>query len=183
MLVSNFLSLQLRNELENESQKVFDLRGLVQQRSRSSSVIPQDEQLENVRQQLMNAQMHITDLEITKSKYQQMINDKEEEIRRMEKQFAESIAERDDTHAALRAQLDLYKADYEAEASAKNSLLAEKNQIAEDLQNLQRRNQQLIEEVDRLRRDGGDFVHVPRPRRNAEPSSSTTDVSDDCFLS
>lgn len=52
--------------------------------------------------------------------------------------------------------------------------MAEKNQIAEDLQNLQRRNQQLIEEVERLRRN--DFVHVERPSSYA-PQTSANDVS------
>lgn len=127
--------------------------------------------------------MHITDLELTKSKYQQIINDKELEIKRLEKQFADTMAEKDDVHAALRAQLDLYKADYEAEANAKDSIFAEKNQLVEDLQSLQRRNQQLIEEVERLRRDG-DFVHVPRTGRATGTTTNTsTDVSDDCFIS
>lgn len=121
----------------------------------------------------MNAQMHITDLELAKIKYLQVIDEKEREIAKLQKQLVDASSEKDDVHAALRAQLELYKADYEAEVGAKNSLMAEKNQLAEDLQNLQRRNQQLIEEVERLRRDG-DFVHVPRPR-TAEATSN--DVS------
>lgn len=140
-----------------------------------------DEQYENLRQQLMNAQMHITNLEITNSRYKQIIDECDLEKKKMEKQFSDVLAEKDDVHVALRAQLDLYKADYEAEASARNTLLAEKNQIAEDLQSLQRRNQQLIEEVERLRHDG-DYVHVSRSRHAAE-ASAPTDVSDECILS
>lgn len=167
--------------MEKQTQNILDLQNsLPQSRSRSGSA-PPDEQLENVRQQLMNAQMHITGLELTKSKYQQIINDKELEIKRLEQQFADTMAEKDDVHTALRAQLDLYKADYEAEASAKESVLAEKNQLAADLQSLHRRNQQLIEEVERLRNDG-DFVHV-RSRRATGTTDPTTDVSDNCFLS
>lgn len=67
-------------------------------------------------------------------------------------------------------QIDLYKADYDALLVNKNLLLTEKNQIAEDLQSLQRRNQQLLEEVDRLR--GSDFVHVERIARQTSQTSS-----------
>lgn len=167
----------MKGALARENQRVLELSSSFSQNSRASAP-PDEEQLEQVRQQLMNAQMHITDLELSKSKFQQTLNDKELEIQRLEKQISDSS----DVQVALRAQLELYKADYEAEAVTKNSLLAEKNQIAEDLQSLQRRNQQLIEEVERLRRDG-DFVHVSRPRSSATSSSSSADVSDDCFIS
>lgn len=162
---------------------VIDLNTALSQQKQRASSAPPDEQFNNIRQQLMNAQIHITNLELEKSRFQQIINDKELEIKRLEKEYSDSIAEKEDVHVALRTQLDLYKADYEAEVVARNSLMAEKNQIVEDLQNLQRRNQQLIDEVEKLRRDGGGFVHVERPRRDTESSSSTTYVSDECCIS
>lgn len=45
--------------------------------------------------------------------------------------------------------------------NAKQMYISRSKQLAEDLANLQRRNHQLIEEVDRLR--GNDFVHVEQP--------------------
>lgn len=120
--------------------------------------------------------MHITELEMQRTKYQHIIHEKDLEYR----QLSSTMADNDDVCTALRAQLDVYKSDFEAEASAKNALLAEKNQLAEDLQNLQRRNQQLIEEVERLRHDG-DFVNVPRPRHTSS-STLSNDVSDHCIL-
>lgn len=47
----------------------------------------------------------------------------------------------------LSAQLDIYKVDFEAERSAREELASEKDRILADLRLLQKRNQQLIEEV------------------------------------
>lgn len=47
----------------------------------------------------------------------------------------------------LTAQLDIYKVDFEAERSARGELASEKDRILADLKLLQKRNQQLIEEV------------------------------------
>lgn len=47
----------------------------------------------------------------------------------------------------LTAQLDIYKNDFEAERSARADLASEKDRILSDLKLLQKRNQQLIEEV------------------------------------
>lgn len=47
----------------------------------------------------------------------------------------------------LSAQLDIYKVDFEAERSARGELASEKDRILADLKLLQKRNQQLIEEV------------------------------------
>lgn len=181
MVVPILVAFQLKHELEEGSKKMLEMHNALHQNRRAISA-PPDEQIENVRQQLMNAQMHITELELTKSKFHEILSDKELEIKGLEKQLSDVKGEIGDEHAALIAQLDVYKTDYEAEACARNSLMAEKNQIADDLQNLQRRNQQLIEEVERLRRHG-DFVHVGEPRRRTPESSTATEVSDNCFLS
>lgn len=47
----------------------------------------------------------------------------------------------------LSAQLDIYKVDFEAERAARGELASEKDRILADLKLLQKRNQQLIEEV------------------------------------
>lgn len=166
--------------MENENKNMLEMYNALAQKTRSSSAPPaNNEELVNVRQQLMNAQMHITTLELAKAKFQQIVNDKEVEIQQLEKQLADAKAEKSDEHAALLAQLDVYRTDYQVEAGARSTLLEEKNQLVEDLQSLQRRNQQLIEEVERLR-GHSDFVHIGRPRRTSE-ASSATEVSDNCF--
>lgn len=47
----------------------------------------------------------------------------------------------------LTAQLDIYKNDFEAERTARSELASEKDRVLTDLKLLQKRNQQLIEEV------------------------------------
>lgn len=51
----------------------------------------------------------------------------------------------------LTAQLDIYKVDFEAERTARAELASEKDRILTDLKLLQKRNQQLIEEVQNVR--------------------------------
>lgn len=51
----------------------------------------------------------------------------------------------------LTAQLDIYKTDFEAERTARAELASEKDRILSDLKLLQKRNQQLIEEVQKGR--------------------------------
>lgn len=54
-------------------------------------------------------------------------------------------------------------------------MMMEMNQQTEDLMNLQRRNQQLLEEVERLRTN--DFVHVERISRQQPSAPSAQEVS------
>lgn len=80
----------------------------------------------------------------------------------------------------LHFQLDVYKADFEAERNAKETMKTEKERLSEDMQNLQRRNQQLQEEIEMLREN--DYVvppSVPRERNTtpSAPSVSSSDVS------
>ncbi|KAF2895480.1 hypothetical protein ILUMI_10695 [Ignelater luminosus] len=104
-----------------------------------------------IQEQLVAAQMHLTKIELSRNEDKEVINAKEEMIAKLQEDLKE-MAEANDTIAALRAQMELYKSDFEAE----------------HLQHLQRRNQQLLEEVEHLR--NGDFVHVGRP----EPSIATS---------
>lgn len=59
-----------------------------------------------------------------------------------------SLAEQVDV---LTAQLDIYKVDFEAERSARAELASEKDHILSDLKLLQKRNQQLIDEIQNRR--------------------------------
>uniref|UniRef100_A0A1Y1L1Y4 NF-kappa-B essential modulator NEMO CC2-LZ domain-containing protein n=1 Tax=Photinus pyralis TaxID=7054 RepID=A0A1Y1L1Y4_PHOPY len=120
----------------------------------------------NFEEQLMAAQMHITQLELLRNEDRETINANEEKILQLENQVKEMAASKE-TLDLLHEQLDIYKTDFEAEHHAKLNLGREKETIAEDLRNLQRRNQQLLEEVDRLR--GSDYVHVVREEHAAAP--------------
>ncbi|KAJ8949246.1 hypothetical protein NQ318_022759 [Aromia moschata] len=68
--------------------------------------------------------------------------------------------------------LDVYKADFEAERTAKETLKAENDKYSEDMQNLHRRNQQLQEEIEMLR-ENRDYVVYPSQRRHAPTTTST----------
>lgn len=73
-------------------------------------------------------------------------------------------------------QLDVFKGDFEAERSAKEGLKAEKDQMAQDLQHLQRRNQQMQEEIEVLRERN--FEYVPaRASSRSEAHGSVNSVS------
>lgn len=65
----------------------------------------------------------------------------------------------------------MYKADFEAEKQARTVLKSEKDQLADDLQNLQRRNQQLQEEVEIARGARSREPTAPPVQQNARVSS------------
>lgn len=158
--------------LESDAlQKILleEIKVLKSQLSEKVKTVITKEVHDHVQEQLMQAQMHITKLELLRNEDKEAINAKEETIAKMDT-LVKEMTDSSDTMAALRAQLELYKSDFEAERQAKDSVKAEKEQIADDLQHLQRRNQQLLEEVDRLR--GGDFVHVNRPEQSAAAAPS-----------
>ncbi|XP_073953247.1 NF-kappa-B essential modulator kenny isoform X3 [Choristoneura fumiferana] len=56
----------------------------------------------------------------------------------------------------LKAQLDLYKSDFEAEREAREKMAAEKENILTDLRTTQRRNQELIQHIQQFRRRRGE---------------------------
>lgn len=81
-------------------------------------------------------------------------------------------------------QLEVYKSDFEAEQRVKNEVKAERDQLTDDLQHIQRRNQQLMEEIERIR--GDNFVHVGReaftapsaPQQQSQPAPQQPQVSE-----
>ncbi|KAK9727962.1 NF-kappa-B essential modulator NEMO [Popillia japonica] len=120
-------------------------------------------ELSKTKQQLMASQMHITEL---KESQIRTISDKDKEIELLQtkiEQFKINV----DENTALRTQLELYKNDFELEKAQRNELLLEKNKIADDLQQLQRRNNQLHEEIDQMRSG-----FVPVKREETRPSDS-----------
>lgn len=76
----------------------------------------------------------------------------------------------------LSAQLDIYKVDFEAERSARGELASEKDRILADLKLLQKRNQQLIEEVQNGRaaqENATKAANESLDKRVPEPSTET----------
>lgn len=131
----------------------------------------------NFEEQLMAAQMHITQLELIRNEDRETINSNEEKILQLENQIKETVTS-NDTITLLHAQLEQYKADFHAEQEAKVRVGVEKEKIADDLRNLQRRNQQLLEEVERLR--GSDYVYVAKEEENPVPPESPEPVVYTC---
>lgn len=84
------------------------------------------------------------------SKHRVEINRMAREIETKDVSLAENIRELktlSEQVDVLTAQLDIYKNDFEAERSARAELASEKDRILSDLKLLQKRNQQLIDEV------------------------------------
>lgn len=76
--------------------------------------------------------------------------------------------------------MDVYKADFEAEKSAKETIKTEKEKLSEDMQNLQRRNQQLQEEIEMVREH--DYVVPPSLARDRSTVPSAPSASNDVSL-
>lgn len=66
----------------------------------------------------------------------------------------------------LRAQLDIFRSDYEQEKEAKKEVIREKNKLVEQIQGLTEKNQDLRKDVDRLRQQS--------QRLQARPTSEPT---------
>ncbi|RZB66632.1 Nemo domain containing protein [Asbolus verrucosus] len=102
-----------------------------------------EEKCDQLNQQLVNSQMTITAL-------QQANRNNVKEIEEL-RQLLQSSSKTDEIYA-LKEQLAVYKHDFEAERESKNAIKRGKDQLAEDLQNLQKRNKQLQQEVELLRK-------------------------------
>lgn len=76
----------------------------------------------------------------------------------------------------LTAQLDIYKVDFEAERSARAELASEKDHILSDLKLLQKRNQQLIDEIQNRRVAEDKATHAANESLNKResPEASTS---------
>ncbi|KAI4468406.1 nf-kappa-b essential modulator [Holotrichia oblita] len=152
--VVQMLSEKLKAELIEKEESLSNIH---------SSLQIVELELSKTKQQLMASQMHITEL---KESQIRTISEKDDEIESLQaniKQFKMNV----DENAALRAQLELYKNDFELEKAQRNELFLEKNKIADDLQQLQRRNNQLHEEIDQMR---SGFVPVKKEETRACPS-------------
>lgn len=104
--------------------------------------VKQQEDFQNLRQQLIETQIQVTSLE-------QELNRKYDEIKELRHLLTQTSLK--DEVFALESQLEVYRKDFEAEKASKVELKRERDQLAEDLRNVQVRNKQMQTEVERLR--------------------------------
>ncbi|XP_033221859.1 optineurin isoform X2 [Belonocnema kinseyi] len=72
----------------------------------------------------------------------------------------------------LRAQLDIFRSDYEQEKEAKKEVIREKNKLVEQIQGLTEKNQELRKDVDRLRQQSQRLQPRPTSERTEGPVKS-----------
>lgn len=83
---------------------------------------------------------------------------KEEELKESEKESlglkekVKKLELENEAIAILKAQVEVYQSDFNAEREARESLAGEKDRVAEDLRHLQRRNQQLLDDLESYQR-------------------------------
>ncbi|XP_050294408.1 optineurin-like isoform X2 [Anthonomus grandis grandis] len=123
-------------------------------------------------QQLRQSQKALTDCEQNKTVAQSMVAKLSGHLADLQRQLETNRRSAEDNEFALRTQLDIYKADFEAEREAKESTKQEKDKLTEDLQHLHRRNQQMQEEIELLREQVRQHGGRPRHSAREEPQAS-----------
>ncbi|XP_066155004.1 optineurin-like isoform X2 [Euwallacea fornicatus] len=158
---------QAKVEAWMAKQKIATLEKKLQESTLPATVSQEFPELAYVRQQLMQTQIALTQCEQLRVAAEAKATSASKENAQLKMQLENRESE--DDSFALKTQLDVYKTDFEAEREAKEDVKREKKKIAEDLQHLHRRNQQLQEEIEILRRDK---CAVTRP--NTESSSTSS---------
>ncbi|XP_022911806.2 NF-kappa-B essential modulator isoform X2 [Onthophagus taurus] len=152
-------NLNLTQSLQDANNKQNDLKQTLEENqsylsTAQSGVVELQEALANAKQQLMASQMHITELKEQQAKESAERASNETDLQKKQDRKDQMC---NDLITALRTQCDLFQKDYETERALKETILTEKNAVVDELQMLQHRNIQLIEEVDQLR---GGYVPV-----------------------
>lgn len=161
-------------KLKSLNEVIDSLRSQLFFTKQQQTMLPTQEEVVNIRQQLASTQVMLTQVEQARNAACIQIEGLKKENVELKTKLNESQAQTDDIYA-LKAQLDVYKADFEAERNAKETMKTEKERLSEDMQNLQRRNQQLQEEIEMLREN--DFVVPPSVPRERNPTPSAPSVS------
>ncbi|PNF21827.1 hypothetical protein B7P43_G08459 [Cryptotermes secundus] len=78
---------------------------------------------------------------------EEALTQKEKEVAQM-KETVEKCELEKEAVTILKAQVEVYQSDFNAEREARENLAGEKERLAEDLRHLQRRNQQLLDELE-----------------------------------
>ncbi|CAH0552177.1 unnamed protein product [Brassicogethes aeneus] len=135
---------------------------LQENRNMNQLICSSNEQLVNVQQQLMQAQIA----------HRQLLQERDSLAGQLQNSDEKASQEQKDKISMFEVQLEQYKSDFEAERTAKETLKSERDQLAEDLMNLHRRNQELQEEVELLRnREWVAPPRMPSPAHSAHSDS------------
>ncbi|CAH1110026.1 unnamed protein product [Psylliodes chrysocephalus] len=136
------------------------------------------EEIDNLRTQLGETQTALTQIEFSRKQAYSQVYQLTEELTRLK-----STENCSDEICALKVQLDVYKTDFEEERHAREVIKEEKDKIEEDIQNLQRRNQQLQEEIEMLRGERDYVVYPSRsaPRDRVQDQRTTASSSSNAF--
>ncbi|XP_053689807.1 NF-kappa-B essential modulator [Sabethes cyaneus] len=150
---SNKPDIKDRDGLEFITKEEHDRQLKVLQRE-MSVVLAQNLQFEDMKKLFIDEinclKVNMTAAEELHAKHRAEIHRMTKEIETKDVSLAENIRELKSLSEqvdVLTAQLDIYKNDFEAERSARAELASEKDRILSDLKLLQKRNQQLIDEV------------------------------------
>lgn len=140
-------------ELEFINKAEHDRQIKVLQRE-MSVVVANNLQFEDMKQMYVDElnclKVNLTAAEELHAKYRSDLSRQAKELETKNVEHGENIRELktlSEQVDVLTAQLEIYKTDFEAERSARAELASEKDRILSDLKLLQKRNQQLIEEV------------------------------------
>ncbi|KAF7280928.1 uncharacterized protein LOC143201307 isoform X2 [Rhynchophorus ferrugineus] len=118
---------------------------------------------EALKQQLMVSQKALTDCQQFNSNYQNKVAQLTAKNLELEEKLAQ-YSTYDDTIYALKTQIEINKNDFETEKRAKDDAIRERQQMGADLQNIHRRNTQLLEEIEYYRDRLSNMGEPPLPR-------------------
>ncbi|XP_076067337.1 uncharacterized protein LOC143040321 isoform X2 [Oratosquilla oratoria] len=90
--------------------------------------------------------------------YEELLSSKNEELAKLKKDLGQTKAQllelhsESDTIAILKAQVEVYKGDFQAEREARESLASDREKLRDEVRHLQARNMQLIDELEAYQR-------------------------------
>ncbi|KAJ8925982.1 hypothetical protein NQ315_009837 [Exocentrus adspersus] len=167
--------LQEDEKLKMKDDEIVSLRSQLTQAVHQCNMQPSHSEVITIREQLAKTQIMLTQVEHSRAAAHGQIEDMQNEITELKAKLDGSRAHADEIYA-LKEQLNVFKADFEAERNAKDTIKQEKERLTEDMQNLQRRNQQLQEEINILR-ENSDYVVPPSQMRETRASAPSAPSS------
>ncbi|KAL0820133.1 hypothetical protein ABMA28_006069 [Loxostege sticticalis] len=94
-----------------------------------------------------------------------------DEIQALQADIKQLRDDKEDTQV-LKAQLDLYRSDFDAEREAREKMACEKENIMVDLRSAQRRIQELVLQLEEVRKVNPDIFWAATAQRNPQPNAS-----------
>lgn len=169
--------LQRINEAALEKEKKLNME-IINLKSQLLMSESNQEHMENLNQQLTCLQAGITKLEQEKANLIQKLKNNNQQAELMK------VSSLNDDVAALQVQLEVYKADFEAEQQITTELKEEKNSLMKQFRQLEKCNNDLIEENELLKRrlgiesGHGSFVHIPGSSSSGSSFTLASEVAE-----